>query len=590
MRKRIGGPDGANVVSLTTNFRSVPGLCEWANEVFKQRFPAAPTEQAPAFGPLVPDPNRKAASGPHLAAIDIPATVKSGGVAAWEADQIARYIRGEVAAGRRKYGDFLILTRKRKGLRPSADALESLGVPIEVTGAGAFGDSEEVRELSLLLLSLADPQDAVALVGVLRGSLFGLSDRDLFAFRQAEGYFSLFTEIETDDPGARRVADALATLRPWHKWTRQLPAGAALERVLEDSGYLALAAAPRGGVEAGDLLHAVDRVRAVVSDGFTLAAAAEALAGWCGLEEDPTDDSSDVDSLPLEPGRSDVVRLMNLHKAKGLEAAVVFLADPNGGYDSPADIRIVRDGAEALGYFRLVEKKDGSWWRKLIAEPLDWSAHEADEQAYLQAELDRLFYVAATRAKDLLVVGRYLGKAGTNPAWPVLTAALGNAKALKIPAAVTPAAPPKVDLSTATASRAAAEIETAHERSNQASWSTTSVTAELKRLPRAAVDGLDSSDPTQVVVPKTSSHRADAGAAWGSLVHGLLEHAMRHRTATREDLRRLAQWLTVEEPQLRPVIDQAVDTAMAVVSSGELAAARATAECYEEVPFAVRAT
>ena len=87
-------------------------------------------------------------------------------------------------------------------------------------------------------------------------------------------------------------------------------------------------------------------------------------------------------------------------------------------------------------------------------------------------------------------------------------------------------------------------------------------------------------DPTQVVVPKTSSHRADAGAAWGSLVHGLLEHAMRHRAATREDLRRLARWLTVEEPQLRLVIEQAVDTAMAVVSSPELAAARATAQCY----------
>ena len=40
--------------------------------------------------------------------------------------------------------------------------------------------------------------------------------------------------------------------------------------------------------------------------------------------------------------------------------------------------------------------------------------------------------------------------------------------------------------------------------------------------------------------------------AWGTLIHGLLEHAMRHKAATREDLRRLAMWLTVEEPQLRP--------------------------------------
>ena len=590
VRQRLGGPNGTNVVRLTTNFRSVAGLCEWANRIFAQQFPGSPTPQAPAFGPLAPDPNRTAGSGPHLAAINVPDTVPGSQVAVWEAGRIARYIHSEVAAGRRKHGDFLILTRRKKRLRPYAEALELLGVPIEVTGAGAFADSDEVRELSLLLLALADPQDAVALVGVLRGPLFGLSDRDLFAYTQAGGYFGLFANVETDDAGARRVAAALEQLRRWHRWTRLLPAGAALERVLEDSGYLALAAAPRGGVEAGDLLHAVDRVRAVVSDGFTLAAAAHALAGWCALDAEAVEDSSDVDSLPLEPGRSDVVRLMNMHKAKGLEASVVFLADPLGGYASPVDTRIVRDGSDAFGYFRIVEEKDGQWVSRPIAEPPDWDRHEADEKQYLDAELNRLFYVAATRAKDLLVIGRYAGSQGRNPAWPVLTEALDDAPALEIPAAVALSAPPTVDLSMATASRAAADIAAAHERSRQSSWSTTSVTAELKRLPRVVIEDPDPSDPTQVVVPTTTSHRADAGAAWGSLVHGLLEHAMRHRAATRDDLRRLAQWLTVEEPQLRAVIDQAVDTALAVVSSDELAAARATAECHEEVPFAVRAS
>ena len=121
-----------------------------------------------------------------------------------------------------------------------------------------------------------------------------------------------------------------------------LPAGAALERILEDSGYLALAAATPGGVEAGDLLHAIDRVRAVVEAGFTLAEAAEALASFSGLDEDGPEESSEVDSLPLEPGPRDVVRLMNLHKAKGLEAEVVFLADPLGGFTPRADVRIVR--------------------------------------------------------------------------------------------------------------------------------------------------------------------------------------------------------------------------------------------------------
>jgi ATP-dependent exoDNAse (exonuclease V) beta subunit len=89
-------------------------------------------------------------------------------------------------------------------------------------------------------------------------------------------------------------------------------------------------------------------------------------------------------------------------------------------------------------------------------------------------------------------------------------------------------------------------------------------------------------------VPDTPSHRADAGMAWGTLVHGLLEHAMRHKASTREDLRRLAIWLTVEEPRLRAVIDQALDTVEAVAQAEFWREARAAAECHEEVPFAVR--
>ena len=109
-----------------------------------------------------------------------------------EADRIARFIRSEVDARRRSFGDFLVLTRKRKNLALYAGALEALQVPVEVSGAGAFGESEEVAQLALLLRALSDPQDGVSLVGVLRGPLFGISDQDLFAFRQAGGWFSIF--------------------------------------------------------------------------------------------------------------------------------------------------------------------------------------------------------------------------------------------------------------------------------------------------------------------------------------------------------------------------------------------------------------
>ena len=239
-----------------------------------------------------------------------------------------------------------------------------------------------------------------------------------------------------------------------------------------------------------------------------------------------------------------------------------------------------------------LRKKGRAGPGRVLAEPAGWAALEQEEKAYLDAEVDRLLYVAATRAKDTLVVSRYGGKAGgRTPAWDALSAKMSGAPALVIPAAVAPIVPAAVDLSIAASTKATAAAEAAHERARQPSWSATSVTSESKRLPRLALesaDAFDDTDPTRVVIPDTPSHRADAGMAWGSLVHGLLEHAMRHRTASREDLRRLALWLTVEEPQLRAVVDQAIEAALAVVSSDELKAAKTSGECHEEVPFAVR--
>ena len=167
-------------------------------------------------------------------------------------------------------------------------------------------------------------------------------------------------------------------------------------------------------MEAGDLLHAIDRVRQVVESGHSLAAAASAL-------EDDREASSEVESLPLEPGQSDVVRVMNLHKAKGLEAPVVFLADPCGGVKRRVDIRIIRDGPIARGYFSIT-RKWGEYGEKVLAEPAGWGQLKEEEERYLAAEEHRLLYVSATRARDLLVVGRWAKSGGGR--------ALGGVRAL----------------------------------------------------------------------------------------------------------------------------------------------------------------
>src|SRR3954468_1751115 len=406
VRERFSDPATGRVLPLTMNFRSVPSLCAWANQVFAQRFPKEPSRYSPRFAALDPKDGAAAAGGVF--------TVTHAGdrkdVGRRDAEAIAAYIRAEVDGGRRRFSDFLILTRKRRNrIAPYAAALEALNIPIEVSGAGAFGESAEVATLTVLLRAIADPQDALSLIAVLRGPLFGVSDRELFAFKQSGGWFNVFpraTEREgfsRAEPASDHVTAALTALRQYYRWSRVLPVPAALERILEHTGYLALAATTPGGVEAGDLLHAVDRVRQVVENGGSLADAADAL-------EADSEASNEVESLPLEPGRTDVVRLMNLHKAKGLEADVVFLADPCGGLKPRVDVHIERTGLKARGWFKIEKKQDGKpWGGKLLGQHADWPAHELAERPYLDCEEDRLLYVAATRARQMLIVSRSTG-------------------------------------------------------------------------------------------------------------------------------------------------------------------------------------
>jgi ATP-dependent helicase/nuclease subunit A len=591
VRHRFSDAAVGRVLPLTMNFRSVPALCEWANQVFQTRFPAEPTAHSPRFAALDAREDNTTSGG----VFTLTHTGERSEVHDQNADQIARCIRAEVDAGRRTFSDFLILTRKKRArIAPYARALEALNVPIEVSGAGAFGESREVAALVALLRVLADPQDTVTLIGVLRGPLFGISDPELFAFKQSGGWFSIFAKADQDgdqsqpnssakgpspSPG-ELVRAALAVLQQYHRWTRLLPAGAALERILEHTGYLALSATTPGGVEAGDLLHAVDRVRQVVEEGGSLADAADAL-------EDDADESTEVESLPLEPGRTDVVRVMNLHKAKGLESTVVFLADPNGGFPLRVDEHIERHGPTSRGWFKLVRRSETKPWNgKLLGEHADWPAHERAEQPYRQAEEDRLLYVAATRAREMLVVSRWTGNQ-TLKAWGVLNNFLANAQELPVSESVTAPSIDALDCSDQAQAASSVARVVVHDHARQPSWSITSVTADAKHIVRtmrtadAAAD-----DPTKVVSGDTPTHRADAGMAWGTLIHGLLEHAMGHQSATRDDLRRLAMWLTVDEPQLRLSIDDATDTVLRVARAEFWHTAQA-GEHTEEAPFAV---
>ena len=555
---------GGQVATLTACFRSVPALCDWANLAFNALFPTEPTPQQPGFARLQAGrPDKGPAFG--VRRLEIPETVTTAdAMVEFEADAIARYIRAEVDGGRRAPGDFLLLTRARKALPAYIRALEAMRLPVEVSGGAAFARSTAVTGLSDLLCALTDPDDGPAVVGVLRGPLFGVSDPELFRHRQGGGGFLITAPDVAAAPGP--VGDALRALRAMYEWTRRLPAPAAVERVLEATGLLATSSANSpGGAEAGDLLHAVDRIRHVTEEGGTLADAAEALIG--DLE------SAEVESVPLEPGRRDVVRVMNLHKAKGLEAPVVFLADPGRGWPDTADVRVVRDGLHARGYFELSRPK-GEFGRQPLGRPEGWERIQAEEREYLAAEHRRLLYVAATRARDLLVVSRP-ARSTRARSWAQLDPFLVRVPVLTVPPVAIPLPLAQPDLSAG--ARAAAE------RARQArmaplrvpAWQVESVTGTAHRA-----------GPYGHPLQEGRTREPDTGMAWGSLIHFLLEHAL-PGPRDRAHLERLANWFAFDTPELQRVIPEALDTVERVMAADFWREALAAEERAVEVPFAV---
>ncbi|GMU53672.1 MAG: ATP-dependent DNA helicase [Candidatus Xenobia bacterium] len=527
-------------VTLSASFRSLPGLCEWTNRVFSRLLPEEPTDEQAAFSPLVP--------------------VKTGQARLWrspvsserysqtsdcEAPKVAEWISGAIASGDYRAGDFLLLTMRREHLSLYAQALAERAVPCEVTGGHASAD-EEVGALFELLSVLSDPQDEVSLVGVLRGTLFGIDDDTLYRHRLQGGAFY------PSDQGERVVNQALQRLRAMHQLLGRLPIGAAVEKVLEDSGLLALAAARPGG--AAELLQIADALRLACSEGLTFS---EALRGLLSVRQERP--------LALDCGRSDVVRLMNLHQAKGLEARVVFLVAPTGGLAVRADRRILRAEGGARGFLTMRNQY------RIFAQPPDWPEHEAAEIGYLNAERIRLLYVAATRAREQLVVSQWTGTHGSaHRPWAAFDEFLGEAD--ELPPALEPSRPRK---------RRKHPPVCDWESARELSWRRTSVTAsnheERLQVWSAPI-------PEEAL----SSERPDAGAAWGELIHRLLEQLMRKPSLGSDELARLARWFTFESPELSQLIPLALETVEQVKTTPFWARAMQAGQRLVEVPFGAR--
>lgn len=597
------------VLDLEANFRSLEDFGELVQGVFDRKscFPKRDTDRQASFAPL-----RALTKGRGLLAAYRVFGDRQDDIASDDAARIASEIARRVATGEREPGDFMILTRKRKYLSVYARALEDRNLPVEVSGTGV-GFEDELRAFLLLFRCLADPEHQVRVLAVLTGPFFGLTLDRIVRYRDNGGRFSIDFEPEGDC----EVAEALGILYKWWRLARSEPADVTAERLVDEIGLFPLAAAGAlGGMRAGALVYLLDAVRSrALAGDSSLAGAVDAME--TALDWDDAE-------APLIPGRPNCVRVMNLHRAKGLEAAVVFLAAPFGERDWPPSMHVSREGAgPARGTIPIVVSRGFS--KQIIAQPLDWKNSRKKEAEFEKAEQVRLLYVAATRAKHELWIAQGFGlpKVVKPSPWADLESWVSTEAAREgtrrppchcvlageLPVDFPPVPDrldPSGDLAEPVAAAAAAMA-----RNGEATYRLESVTARVKGAEAVAPasEAEEDRDDSGAVgaedaAPVAGAHKVrtdqftpaslqpdSGGYEWGGVVHEVLAAASEGTRG--EALVQYARDLLIEYE--RPVDATGAPTELeallalveAVRGSDIWARAMASSERHSEIPFAV---
>ncbi|HXG18992.1 MAG TPA: UvrD-helicase domain-containing protein [Methylomirabilota bacterium] len=388
------------VLTLASNFRTSAPAVAWINETFTREFAAVSADQA-AYRPL--HASRSERTGREVIVLSAPIEAEKLSreeQRQWEARAVAAFLSRTIGeAGLEMWGgrtigyrDVAILCRTHQTLEVYEEMLREAGVPCRVVGGRRFARRQEIGELRALLRAIDSPADAVALVATLRSSLFGFSDEELAVFACSGGRFDYSWTPPQAEANAlmQRFAAAFAFLRRLHARRTQLSPAALLTELYATTHLLPLwAIAPHGNYCVAQLLQLIETARALVDrNASTLAAFNRFLA----LQEEAAIEGD----LPVMEEQESAVRLLTIHQAKGLEFPVVILADAAYRQRRVSRAGIIeRSGGQ-------VEVRIGA--RDLTYTTLGWQKAEAQEQEREDAEERRLWYVAATRVRDHLVI------------------------------------------------------------------------------------------------------------------------------------------------------------------------------------------
>ncbi|MEX1127529.1 MAG: UvrD-helicase domain-containing protein [Vicinamibacterales bacterium] len=401
---------GARVERLTTSFRSVPGIQACVNAAF------APVMTGDAFtlqaDYVALSPFREPTRGqPSVIALPVPGPYGTRNVSAIAIetslpDATGAFIdwllhesrwmvteRSHEAPVRVAARHVCILFRRFISFgddvtMPYVRALEARGVKHVLVGGKTFHDREEVETMRAALAAIEWPDDELSVFATLRGSLFAIGDEELMAWKyRFKRRFTLFVPREASEaPECQAIVEALDVLRGLHRQRNRVSIADTIQQLVSATrAHVALVLRPAGEQALANVLHIAELARQYEAAGGI------SFRGFVDELRMAAEGAAAAEAPMLEEG-SDGVRMMTVHKAKGLEFPVVILAD--------VTCKLAR--AEAGRWINpdtnMCALKIGGW------APMELLHHDAEEASRDKAEAERLTYVAATRARDLLVV------------------------------------------------------------------------------------------------------------------------------------------------------------------------------------------
>ena len=367
-------------------------------------------------------------------------------------------VAGEHGPRPARYGDVLILTRRRSVLPEFERALRDAGIPYLSVSRGGLLKTLEAADLVALLRWLASPADDLALVHALRSPVFGVSDDALLrlAARPEAGWWARLGAMLAEGAADAALERAGHRLADWKTQAATLPVHDLLDRIFHEGQVLAryhavvpppMAAGVRANLEAFIAL-------ALELDGGRYPSLPRFIDELGRLSGAGDDEAPDEGLIPGDGDDADGrVRIMTIHGAKGLEAPVVWLIDARNGHQKPDTDQVLLDwppGEIRPRHFSLATKKDERGRCRA-------ALFEAEEQARAREDLN-LLYVAITRASQYFLASGSLptrDAAAPNP-YQRIAAALGRLGA----EAGTWGAPP-VEVAAAPALAPAVEAEVA---------------------------------------------------------------------------------------------------------------------------------